>query len=74
MRTPREFGMAVRRMREAGELTREELAEKAGVSPRWLFNLENGKSNVDFLLVLDCFDALDATLQVTRLDGEPWQF
>ncbi|WP_372696898.1 helix-turn-helix domain-containing protein [Arthrobacter sp. JSM 101049] len=74
MRTTREFGMAVRRMREEAGLSREELAEKAGVSPRCLFNLEKGKPNVDFPLVLECFDALGATLQITHRDGGAWQF
>lgn len=74
MRTPRVFGMAVRRMREESGFTREELAKRSGVSARWLFNFENGKSNADFLLVLDCLDALGASLQITHSDGVPWKF
>ncbi|MDN5813745.1 MAG: helix-turn-helix domain-containing protein [Arthrobacter sp.] len=74
MRTTREFGMAVRRMREEAGLSQQGLADRAGVSRRWLLNLENGKPNVDFFLVLNCLDALDARLQLTHPDGEPWQF
>lgn len=74
LRSTREVGMAIRRMRLKAGLSQEALAETAGVSRRWLLNLENGKPTAELSLVLDCLNALEAGLQITAKDGTPWQF
>lgn len=43
-RTPAQLGAAIRGARQQAGLTQAELAERAGVSRRWLLMLENGKA------------------------------
>lgn len=66
--------MAIRRMRVKAGLSQEALAEQAGVSRRWLLNLENGKPTAELSRVLDCLDALGAGFEVFDKSGQPWQF
>lgn len=69
LRTSREIGMALRRLREEAGMSQVELASLAGVSRRWLLDFENGKPSVDLSKVLDCFAALGAGLDVAA-NGE----
>ncbi|OPX16256.1 helix-turn-helix transcriptional regulator [Gordonia polyisoprenivorans] len=57
-RTPREAGIVLRSLREESGLSRAALAQKSGVSMRWLLSFENGKPSVDMSKVMDVFSAL----------------
>lgn len=46
------FGRAVRRRREALELTLEELAERSGLSPNYIGTVENGRRDPSLSTVL----------------------
>ncbi|MGC5254974.1 helix-turn-helix domain-containing protein [Gordonia sp. DT218] len=63
-RTPREAGIVLRHLREEAGLSQAVLAERAGVSKRWLVNFENGKPSVDMSLVMDAFAALGTAFDV----------
>ncbi|WGW13275.1 helix-turn-helix domain-containing protein [Saxibacter everestensis] len=65
-RTPRDAGMLLRRLREDAGWSQAVLAERAGVSKRWLVNFENGKPSVDMSMVMDCFAVLGAGFEVVR--------
>lgn len=68
--TTREAGMLLRSMREDAGLSQAELARRAGVSRRWLVDVENGKPSADMSRVLDCFAVFDAGFEVvTRPSG-----
>jgi transcriptional regulator with XRE-family HTH domain len=56
------FGSALRRARERGGLSQEDLAHRAGVSVGYLSQLENGRRNPSLLLVLALCGALDTEL------------
>ena len=68
--TSREAGIYLRRLREDAGLSQVELAERAGVSRRWLIDFENGKPSVDMSRVLDCFAALGAGFEVVVRSAE----
>lgn len=69
--TTREAGMLLRSLREDAGLSQAELARRAGVSRRWLVDVENGKPSVDMSRVLDCFAVFDAGFEVvTRSSGQ----
>jgi HTH-type transcriptional regulator/antitoxin HipB len=63
--TPRALGQAVRHTREAHGWTQEELAQKARVSRRWINAFEDGKSSVQFDLVLQVLAVLEMKLEVS---------
>lgn len=56
--------MLLRRLREDAGWSQATLAERAGVSKRWLINFENGKPSVDMSMVMDCFAVLGAAFEV----------
>lgn len=59
------LGAAVRALRLRRGLTQVELASRAGVSRRWLMNLEAGRTfGVETGRVMTVLDALDASLWV----------
>ena len=62
--TAREMGMALRRLREDAGWSRDVLAQRAGVSKRWLASFETGKPSVELSKVMDCFAVLGAGLDV----------
>jgi HTH-type transcriptional regulator/antitoxin HipB len=67
--TPAQIGAAVRGARKRQGLTQTALAERAGVSRRWLITLESGQADrAELGKVLDTFDALGLELTV---DTEP---
>lgn len=69
--TTREAGIVLRSLREDAGLSQVELANRAGVSRRWLIEFENGKPSVDMSKVLDCFAALNAGFEVAvRAEGQ----
>ena len=66
IRTPRELGGFVRHTRRRKGLTQASLADRAGVTRRWLSDLESGKASVEMGLVLATLDALGVALEVTE--------
>jgi len=68
--TTREAGMLLRSLREDAQLSQVELARQAGVSRRWLVDVENGKPSVDMSKVLDCFAVLGAGFEVVMRPTE----
>ena len=63
IRTPQEFGRAIRRARSDRGWTQAQLAERAAVGRQWLSELEGGKRTAELGRVLAVVDAL--TLAVT---------
>lgn len=61
-----ELGVAVRAERKEQQLDQLLLADLAGVSDRFLRDLEHGKPTVRLKEVLQVLDALGLTLQVER--------
>jgi len=69
LRTPRDVGALVRATREAQGLTQAVLAERAGVSRRWLIATESGEHpRAELDRVLRVLDALG--LRVSAMAGE----
>jgi y4mF family transcriptional regulator len=63
VRTIRDLGAIVRgRRRELG-LAQAELARRAGVSRKWVYEFEAGKATAELGLVLRVLDALDLQLE-----------
>lgn len=67
---PADVGVFIRDYRREKGLSQSELAAAAGVSRRWLANLENGKSTVELGLVLKTLAALDLALDVGLLSED----
>ena len=64
--TPAQIGAAIRSARRRAGLTQQQLAERAGVSRRWLIALESGHSErAELGKVLDTLDTLGLDLTVT---------
>ncbi len=64
-----EFGRNLRRLRLEHRLTQEELAETAGVSPRYVALIEAGSRNPTLSVVLELASALE--IPVYRLFKPP---
>jgi XRE family transcriptional regulator, aerobic/anaerobic benzoate catabolism transcriptional regulator len=58
----RAVGARVRSMRDAQELTQRELADKSGLSPRYLAQLEAGDANLSLERLADVAEALGTTV------------
>lgn len=72
VRTVRELGASIRSSRSARHLSQTDLAERAGVSRKWVSELERGKSTVEVGRVLQVLDALDLDVRlVPRPEPEP---
>jgi XRE family aerobic/anaerobic benzoate catabolism transcriptional regulator len=67
------LGERVRRRREAASLTQRELAERAGLSLRFLSQLESGQGNISLLRFADLARALglSAAALLAEAEGEP---
>lgn len=64
--TPAQIGAAIRSARRRASLTQQQLAERAGVSRRWLIALESGHAErAELGKVLDTLDTLGLDLTVT---------
>lgn len=64
--TPAQVGAAIRGARTRAGLTQSELAERAGVSRRWLITVEQGQGErAELAKILDTFDALGLYLVLT---------
>ncbi len=51
-------------------LSQAELAERAGVSRKWIYEFEAGKPTAEFGLLLRVLDALGLGIELTPNDGE----
>lgn len=59
----RDLGLYVRDRRRDLGMTQSDLAEAAGVSRRWLLDLETGKKTTQMDLIFRTLDALGLTLE-----------
>ena len=67
VQTVGQFGQEVRRLRESADLTQAELAERAGVSRRWLGRVERGHTGAELDNVMRLTRALGLTLKFEEL-------
>ncbi|WP_419944489.1 helix-turn-helix domain-containing protein [Candidatus Poriferisodalis sp.] len=63
IQTVGQFGIEVRRLREAAELTQAALAAQAGVSRRWLGRLERGHTGAELANIMRLARALGLSLR-----------
>ena len=71
LRNARDLGLFVRERRRRLGTTQTELSRLAGVSRRWLSDLEAGKPTAEIGLVFRVLHALDLTLEATPTKAEP---
>lgn len=69
IRTTKDLAGAIRHLRQNAELTQVALAERAGVSSKWISDVESGKSSLRFTTVLRLLDALDVDLTLQPRDA-----
>ena len=69
MQTVGQFGFEVRRLRESAGLTQAELAERAGVSRRWIGRVERGHLGAELGNLMRTARALDLTLRFDETPG-----
>lgn len=62
LRTPADFGAAIRDRRRKLGLQQKTLAQKVGVGRQWIVELEKGKAGAPLALVLRTMDALGILL------------
>jgi HTH-type transcriptional regulator / antitoxin HipB len=62
LRTIADLGTAIRSARHARGWTQDQLAERAGVSRRWISEIEGGKSTAQIGKILVALEALDIEL------------
>jgi HTH-type transcriptional regulator/antitoxin HipB len=71
LRTPADFGAAIREKRRALGLDQAGLAERAGVSRQWIIDVEKGKPRAPMQLVLRTLEALGIGLWTEEAPGSP---
>ena len=64
-RSIRDFAAAVRGRRRDLGMTQTALAERAGVSRKWIYEFEAGKPNAELGLILRVLDALGFQLELS---------
>lgn len=64
------LGAAIRDRRESNGTTQADLARQAGVSRQWLSQLENGKTSVEFGMVLVVLGVLGLHIGLAPADTE----
>ncbi len=64
LRSIRDFAAAVRGRRQDLGLSQAELAARAGVSRKWIYQFEAGKPTAELRLILRVLDALGLVLDV----------
>lgn len=67
----RDLGLAIRQARQDSGQTQAGLAAAAGVSRRWLSDLEAGKATAEFGLILRTLDALGLGLDAFPVAPAP---
>jgi y4mF family transcriptional regulator len=63
IRTAREIALLVREERTRQGISQDELAARAGVSRKWISELEAGKDSVELALALRTLNALEIGLR-----------
>lgn len=64
IRTPLDLGSAIRDRRRRLHLDQDGLAQRIGVSRKWIIDIEKGKSRAEIGLVLRTLDALGLRLSL----------
>lgn len=64
IRTPLDFGLAIRNKRRNLKLSQAELARKAGVGRQWVVAVEHGKPRAELRLILRTLAVLDIPLTI----------
>lgn len=64
VRNPKALGAFIRGTRSQKRLTQSELAERVGVSRKWISEVESGKSSVDFSLILRTLTVLGVDMDL----------
>lgn len=68
IRSIRDLAAVVRGRRVDVGLSQAELASRAGVSRKWVYELEAGKATAEFGLILRVLDAMGLALEATATD------
>lgn len=63
---PNEIGAALQGLRRSLDVTQAELAERAGVTRKWISEMENGKATAEVGVLCRVLDALDARLEIVH--------
>lgn len=66
IRSPRDLAAVVRGRRRDFGWSQTELAQKAGVSRKWISELEAGKARVELGLVIRVLEQLGVTIDIER--------
>jgi HTH-type transcriptional regulator/antitoxin HipB len=66
VRSPEDLGRAIAHLRFTHDLTQEELAQRLGISRRYVYEIESGKPNLYALRVFEILNLLGASLTVTH--------
>jgi len=65
----RDAAAAVRGRRKEAGLSQAALAQRAGVSRKWIYEFESGKSTAELGLLLRVLDALGLVLELSEVTG-----
>ncbi len=66
IRTMRDLAAVIRGRRKTLGLTQADIAAAAGVSRKWVIDLENGRATGDLAAVLRVIDVLDLVLDISE--------
>lgn len=73
VRSPKQFGVALRRFRKDQALTQIQLAKRAGLRQSTVSQVENGLETVKLTTVMEMIRALDLELVIQpRTKGSPY--
>lgn len=64
LRTPVDVGAAIRDRRRRLNLGQDDLAQRVGVSRKWIIDVEKGKPGAEIGLILRTLDALGLRLRI----------
>ncbi len=66
VRSPEDLGAFVARLRFTHDLTQAELAERLGISRRYVYEIESGRPNLYALRLFEILNLLGATMTVVH--------
>lgn len=69
LRTPEDAGIVMQQARLAAGLTQRELAERLGISQRYVWEMESGKDSPALRRLLDALEATGARVYVDVPEG-----
>lgn len=69
VKTPKDIGLVIRDRRRKLRLSQQAVADRAGVSRRWIVEVEGGKSRLDAGLLLRVMNTLGLDLDVGARDA-----